>query len=129
MMPAFLLPLLGKIGLKGGVIIALCLALAFVCWRADTFSDRLERSRNELAAEKAGHAVTRASLDKLEVRLATFIAEGEERKSAAAQALREQRERSEALVGQIGRIRASRPTAGEVERCETPGAVIGAEGL
>jgi hypothetical protein len=128
-MPSFLAPLLGRIGLKGGVIIALCLALAFVCWRADTFSDRLERSRNELAAEKAGHAVTRASLDKLEVRLAMFIAEGQERQESARRELEAQRERSAALDSQIARLRASRPTAGEVERCETPGAVIAAEGL
>ncbi len=128
-MPAFLAPLLGRIGLKGGVIIALCLALAFVCWRADTFSDRLERSRNELAAEKAGHAVTRASLDKLELRLAAYIAEGEARQEAAQKALREQRERSAALDSQIARIRAEKPSEGVVERCETPGAVVQAAGL
>lgn len=117
------------IGIKGGVIIALCLALAFSMWRTDVWQDRAEDYAQAVANEKAAHAVTRASLANLEQRNAAYIADGERRTKAAAEALRAQEARSAALGEQIARIRVARPTPAEIERCETPGAVRRAEGL
>jgi hypothetical protein len=98
LMPAFLLPMLGRIGLKGGVIIALCLALAFVCWRADTFSDRLERSRNELATCEAQHAVTRQSVDTLDAVITDLNNRALARAEAYAQGIEEAEKRSAELA-------------------------------
>lgn len=117
------------IGIKGGVIIALVLALGFVMWRADVFSDRLERQVQATANERAAHAVTRASLSLLEQRLAVFIKDGEQRTKAAQEALREQQGRSAALGDQIARIRAERPAVGSSGGCVTPTAVREARGL
>lgn len=111
------------IGIKGGIILALLLAFGFVAWRADTFSDRLEQSRNSLAAEKAAHAVTRASLDNLQQRMAVFIADGKRRSQAAQRALERQESHSAALGEQIARIRAERPSSAAAAACETPAAV------
>lgn len=119
----------GAIGIKGGAILALSLAVAFMWWRADVISGQRDRAIQDRANEAAAHAVTKASLDNLEQRMAVFIREGQERQEAAAQRLREQQERSAALGEQIARIRAEKPSAGQIERCETPGAVIQAEGL
>lgn len=117
------------LGVRGMIAIGFALAFGFVAWRADTFSARLERSRDALAMEKSAHAVTKASLNNLEQRLAVFIADGDRRAEAAARALREQRERSAALDAQIARLRSQAPTAGELERCETPATVRRLEGL
>lgn len=117
------------IGIRGGIAIALGLALAFVMWRADTWHDRAERYAQSAANEKAAHAVTRASLGNLQQRLAVFIREGEDRAKAAETALRAQQERSVALGEQIARIRAEKPTARAAARCETPSAVLEADGL
>lgn len=117
------------IGIRGFVAIGFAAAFALMWWRAGVWQERAEEQAQAAANEKAAHAVTRASLDNLEQRLAVFIADGDRRSEAAARALREQRERSAALDAQIARLRAVRPTAVEIERCESPAGVIGAEGL
>lgn len=117
------------IGIRGFIAIGFAAAFALMWWRAGVWQERAEEQAQAAANEKAAHAVTRASLDNLEQRLAVFIADGDRRAEAAARAMREQRERSAALDAQIARLRSQAPTAGELERCETPGTVLGLEGL
>lgn len=117
------------IGIKGGIIIALCLALGIMWWRADSISGQRDKAVQLAANERAAHAVTRASLDDLQQRLATYIADGKRRSEAAERAVEAQQARSAVLDAQIARMRSQRPTAVEIERCETPASVIGAEGL
>jgi ABC-type branched-subunit amino acid transport system ATPase component len=117
------------IGIRGFIAIGFAAALALMWWRAGVWQDRAEEQAQAAANERAAHAVTRASLDNLEQRLAVFIADGDRRAEAAARALREQRERSAALDAQIARLRSQVPTAGEIERCETPAGVLSASGL
>jgi uncharacterized protein HemX len=117
------------IGIRGFIAIGLALALAFAWWRAGVWQERAEEQAQAAANERAAHSVTRASLDNLEQRLAVFIADGKRRSEAAERAVEVQRERSAALDAQIARLRSQGATAGEVERCESPASVIGAEGL
>jgi hypothetical protein len=117
------------IGIRGFIAIGLAAALALMSWRADVWQDRAEEYAQAAANEKAAHAVTRASLDNLEQRLAVFIADGKRRSEAAERAVEAQRERSAALDAQIARMRSQAPTAANLERCETPASVIEAEGL
>lgn len=113
------------IGIKGGVIIALGIALAIVMWRADAISADREAMRNTLAAERAQHAVTRQSLATLESELGKMVRDGELRAERLEEALEAQDERSAALRAQAERIRAE----GGVDACVTPDAVRGASGL
>jgi hypothetical protein len=124
---------LGKIaefiGLRGFIAIGFAVALAVVMWRADAISGQRDKAIQRAANEAAAHSITKASLANLELRLAVFIDEGEQRTKAAQTALRRQQERSAALDAQIARIRAGKPTAANLERCETPQAVTAANGL
>lgn len=117
------------IGFRGFIAIGFAAAFALMWWRAGVWQERAEEQAQAAANERAAHSVTKASLDKLEQRLAVFIADGERRTKAGEDALRRQQERSAALDGQIARLRAARPTPAEIERCETPSAVRGLEGL
>lgn len=120
-------PLTMKIA--GGLLL---LALVFggvQTWRLSSAKAELEDKRNELATERARHAVTRASLDSLMDRMEALVEEGKATKARLSQALSEQQERSEALRSQAGRIRAAVPTPEAVERCESPSAVLEAVGL
>lgn len=117
------------IGIRGFIAIGFAAAFALMWWRAGVWQERAEEQAQAAANERAAHSVTRASLDSLEQRLAVFIADGDRRAEAAARALREQRDRSAALDAQIARLRSQAPSAGELERCETPASVIAATGL
>jgi hypothetical protein len=122
------------IGIKGFIAIGLGLALAFTMWRADVLSGRLETSQQNLANEKAAHAVTTASLNLLQEKLATYIKDGERRSKDAQKALEAQKDRSAALDKQIDRIRSARASVGAIgitdeTPCETPAVVLQAEGL
>jgi Flp pilus assembly protein TadG len=131
-MPGFL-TIARAIGIRGGIAIMLAIALAFVMWRADALSGKLEASQQHLANEKAAHAVTTASLALLEEKLATYIKDGERRSEAAAEALEAQQARSASLDKQIGAIRSQRAKATDmgipISQCETPEVVLSAEGL
>lgn len=69
--------------ISAGLIAGLLIALAFVTWRADNLSGRLERSQAALVTEKAGHALTRASVDTLEAEVNRCMADARERDEAA----------------------------------------------
>lgn len=127
MLAKFFAPLSVKIG--AGIIALLLVALGIVMWRADAISGQRDKAIQRAANEAAAHAVTKASLAKLEQRLAAFIAAGERRTEAARKAVEAQEARSAALTAQIARLRSTRPTAVEIERCESAGDVLRAEGL
>jgi hypothetical protein len=106
---------------------ALALVIAGVqTWRLSGARADLETKRNQLATEKAAHAVTRASLTALQTRLSDMIAAGERQQQAAQEAAQAQKPRSAALDRQIEAIRAEKPAEG---KCETPRAVMEADGL
>ena len=120
-------PLAMKI--SAGIIAALLLALGLLWWQNGRLGDKLGAAVQLAANEAAAHAVTKASLANLELREAVYIREGEARQKAAREALQAQEARTAALDAQIARLRSEGPTAVNVERCETSGAVMGAEGL
>jgi hypothetical protein len=138
-MTARLAAFASRIGLTGLAIAVLLALLAVQTVRLEGFkvwplsvegAITKAAKQAELAEdERKAHAVTRASLDNLEQRLAVFIADGKRRSEAAERAVEAQRERSAALDAQIARMRSQAPTAANLERCETPASVIEAEGL
>jgi Lon protease-like protein len=67
----------------------LAIALAFVVWRADQISEARDAYKDKLAVEETRHAVTRASLASLQLRLAAMVREGELRKERLDKAMRE----------------------------------------
>lgn len=46
-----------RLGIKGGIIIALCLALAVMWWRADTISEQRDEARATIAEMEAAQVV------------------------------------------------------------------------
>lgn len=121
------------IGIRGGIAVAFALAFAFMWFRAGLWQDRAIDYAQAVGAEKQAHAVTRASLAKLEVAHLAYIEAGTKRRRAAERALEKQETHSAALERQIAAIRAQRPPARLPEAvagvCETPAAVLQAGGL
>lgn len=122
-----------RIGIKGGIIAVLLLALGFMWWRAGVWQERAEDLTQAVANEKAAHAVTRVSLDQCADAHAAYIDDGIKRRRALERALERQESRSAALERQIAAIRAQRAPARTAEAvrgvCETADAVMRAEGL
>ena len=114
------------IGIKGGIIIALLIALGIVVWRADGLSEQREALRNTLATERAQHAVTRTSLDTLQRELERMVKDGEIRAQRLSEAREAQAKRTAGLREEAARIRAE---GGSEGACETPDAVREARGL
>ena len=114
------------IGIKGGIIIALLIALGIVVWRADGLSEQREALRNTLATERAQHAVTRTSLDTLQRELERMVKDGELRAQRLSEAREAQAKRTADLREEAARIRAE---GGDAGACETPDAVREARGL
>lgn len=75
------------IGIRGGIAIAFGLALAFVMWRADDLSEGKRKAEDALVASETRHAVTTASLDALEGKLADLVEAGQLREEARNKAL------------------------------------------
>lgn len=75
--------------LLGGLAALLAVTLIFVMWRADSISEARDAYRDNLTAEETRHAVTRASLASLELRLAAMVREGELRQERLDKAMRE----------------------------------------
>lgn len=71
----FFAPLAIKI--FSGVTAALAIALAFTMWRADSLSEGKRKAEDALVASETRHAVTIASLDALEARLAVMVKDGQ----------------------------------------------------
>lgn len=117
------------IGIKGFVIIGMAIALGIVMWRADVISGKLEDKRNELAAERAGHAITRQSVATLEQSLSRFIGAGKAAKIAQLAAIEAQAKDSAELQAQADAIRSEMSTLTSDAKCTTPKSIIDARGL
>lgn len=120
------------IGIRGFAAIGLGLALIFVVIRAHGLSGDLEAKRNELAAERAGHAVTRQSVAILQQSLEKFIGAGEAARVAQLASIEAQAKDSAALQAQAEAIRAEMEAMGKRAvdpSCKTPRSVINSRGL
>ena len=109
----------------GGIVAALVLALVFVTIRADSISADRERLRTELAQSNARHSITRLSLQQLQDEMAAIVHAGALRESRVADALVEQRKRSELLHEEAQRILRETPSV----RCEPPRSILGSDNL
>ena len=116
-------PLAMKIG--GGIIAALVLALGLTMWRADSISGQRDAMQQALANERAGHAVTIASLDALQAELQEMVDDGTLREERLQEAQEAQEVVTQSLEAQAAQIAASAPNV----TCETVDAVLNAEGL
>jgi len=58
-MTALLATLYRFLGIRGAIAAGLALALAFVMWRADSLSERLERAKEQIAAMEAASEAAR----------------------------------------------------------------------
>lgn len=127
------MPLVGKIiaslGIKGIVALGLVIALGVVMWRADAISEDREALRNDLAAERAGHAITRQSVETLQASLTRFVGAGKAARVAQLASIEAQAKDSAKLQAQAAAIRAELETMTDDGRCASPGSVINAEGL
>ena len=139
-MPPFLATLFARVGITGLIIAVFAALLVVQTVRLEGFKiwplkytgaiERAEKAKTAAAICEVNHAVTRASLDKLAIRLEAMVADGKAREKRAAQALQAQKSVSAVLDGQIDRIRADRavaPLAGQ--ECKSPASVLEAEGL
>lgn len=133
MIEGFTLAKLAKaIGIRGFLAIGLGLALIFVMIRANSLSGDLEAKRNELAAERAGHAITRQSVTILQQSLEQFVGAGEAAKVAQLAAIEAQAKDNADLQAQADAIRAEMEAMGERAadpNCRSPRSVINARGL
>lgn len=94
------------------------------------WKSKAERYENAAKACEVRHAVTRASVDKLEKSLAAIITEGRNREERQKQAVEAERKRSEAIDAQMDRIRSERSQRAPVgQECKSPESVLSAEGL
>ena len=73
----FFAPLWVKIA--AAVFGLLLIVVGVQSWRLGNAQDEIEDQRNELATERAQHAVTRASVDELSFEMARLVTEGEVR--------------------------------------------------
>lgn len=117
------------IGIKGFVIIGLAIALGIALWRADAIASDRETIRNNLATERAQHAVTRNSVDTLTASLAKFVGAGQAARIAQLASIEAQAEDNARLQGQADAIRAEMAQLAPDGRCATPSSIINAEGL
>ncbi|RPF70434.1 hypothetical protein [Aurantiacibacter spongiae] len=83
------------LGVRGTIAAALALALGIALWRADAISEQRDRAVEQRALAEAGHAVTRASLDRLEGELAAFVQEGKLTRAEAVTAMIEAQDAGE----------------------------------
>lgn len=107
----------------GGVV----LALAFMVW---TRGNTIDSLRDDLATEKALHAVTRASVKTLETEIATQNAAvatlartAAEKQKASQDALRAAEKRNQALAGKIAGLERSASVRRSGAVCEASEAV------
>lgn len=107
----------------GGVV----LALAFMVW---TRGNTIDSLRDDLATEKALHAVTRASVKTLETEIATQNAAvatlartAAEKQKASQDALRAAEKRNQALAGKIAGLERSASVRRSGAVCEVSEAV------
>jgi len=110
------------LGVRGAIAAGLALALAFVMWRADSLSERLERAKGALVAEQTAHGLTRASLALLEQRHAAIVADGRARDERVAEVRVNPPREVVVIRRDIERL----ATAVAVDPCVTPVEVMGA---
>lgn len=96
---------------REALFVAFVIPLAFVVWVRGNSIDSL---RNDLATEKAMHAVTRASVETLETEIetqnaavATLARTAAEKQKASQDALRAAEKRNQALAGKIAGLERS----------------------
>ena len=120
------------IGIRGGIAILLALALVGVTIYSHHLAGDLEHKRDELAAERAAHSVSRQSIAILQQSLEKFVGAGEAARVAQLAAIEAQAKDNASLQGQADAIRAEiakmGPRAAD-PNCRSPGTVITAEGL
>lgn len=109
----------------GGFVAVLVMALAVTMMRADAISEERDLLRNRLEVQQANHAVTKASLEKLERDMARMVNEGAIREQRVNQALATQQERSAVLREEAAKIIAE----GVTDPCRSPQAVLQSKGL
>jgi hypothetical protein len=140
LIPPRLAAFASRIGLTGLAIAILIALLAVQTIRLEGFKiwpikvtgalERAEDAKAAAAACEVRHAVTRASVDKLEKSLAAIITEGRNREERQKHAVEAERKRSEALDAQMDRIRSERSQRAPVgQECKSPESVLEAEGL
>lgn len=117
------------IGIKGFVAIGLAVALGIAMWRADAISNDREAIRNNLATERANHAVTRNSVAILEDSLAKFVGAGNAARAAKLASMEAQAKDSEMLELEARAMRREMETWNDDGSCTTPGSILGAGGL
>ena len=100
----------------GGIALALAIALALTMWRADALSKRLDEARQQVATEKANHAVTAASLEDLMGEMATLVEQGRERQQRTEDARKRAEREAKSLARDIERLR----RADTSDPCKTP---------
>ena len=81
----FFAPLWVKI--TAAVFGLLLIVLAVQSWRLGAANERVEETRNVLAAERAQHSVTRQSLETLTYEMASLVQEGEARAERVDEAM------------------------------------------
>jgi septal ring factor EnvC (AmiA/AmiB activator) len=120
------------IGIKGFAAIGLAIALIGTAIYAHHVAADLEAKRNELAAEKAGHAITRQSVTILQQSLEQFVGAGHAARVAQLAAIEAQAKDSATLQAQAEAIRkemAAAPARAADPDCRSPRSVINAKGL
>lgn len=115
------------IGIRGAIAIALAIALGLVMWRADVISGKLDGKAQELADERAGHQVTRNSVEILEGELAKFISAGDAARVAQLAAIEAQAPKSAAMRAKAAEIRSMIDQIEPDDQCRTPDFVMGDE--
>lgn len=121
-MPIWLISAGKFLGIRGGIAVALGIALAVTMWRADSISEDRDEARQAYAASEARHSITRQSLSLLEGKLADMIEAGKATEANVEKAVEEAKRESDTLRAQAGRI-------GAVEGvdCETPREIMEAD--
>ena len=120
------------IGIRGGIAILLALALIGVTIYSHHISGELEHKRDELAAERAAHSISRQSVTILQQSLEKFVGAGEAARVAQLAAIEAQAKDSAALQDQADAIRAEMEAMGERAadpNCRSPGSILNAKGL
>lgn len=120
------------IGIRGGIAILLAIALIGVTIYSHNLAGDLEHKRDELATERATHAVTRQSVAILQQSLEKFVGAGEAARVAQLASIEAQAKNNAELQGQADAIRAEMAKMGPRAadpNCRSPGTVINAEGL
>lgn len=115
--------------IAAGVAVAALIAASILwsLWKGEI--ERHDDTRDKLGTEQARHAVTRQSVATLELSLGRFVGAGKAARAAQLASIEAQAKGNARLQAQADAIRAEMATWKPDGRCETPGSIMGAEGL